>query len=178
MAKLGGLINGQDVAFDTHQAGDGQGINWKHLHLEKRLHKGGAKARFPLFGEEPPSSRGMNERELNRVSTEIRSALKNNRDLVEDLAETIAEQLRRFSSGEAEIHHARQAAQRIAGAFDLNESFLRAVEEYYEGKIFSFTSIHFNPAQNSLHEIVITGAGIAVQKPRRHNSLRRIDPRC
>jgi hypothetical protein len=48
MATLKRLINGQDIAFDTHQAGT-QHIRHRDLHLEKRLHSGG-KIRYPMFG--------------------------------------------------------------------------------------------------------------------------------
>lgn len=177
MAKLGGLINGQDVAFDTHQAGDGQSTNWQKLHLEKRLHDNRGKARFPLLGKEKPSSSGMNERDFGRVTREVRNTLKKNDASTRSLAETIVDQLRRFSSGEATVEHASMAAQTIADAFGLEREFLRVVQEYAEGRLLSFTSIHFNQAQNALQEIVITKAEIAVQKPRRQNSLRRIDPR-
>jgi hypothetical protein len=35
MAKLNRLMKGQDLAFDTHQAGDRQSVNWLALHMEK-----------------------------------------------------------------------------------------------------------------------------------------------
>jgi hypothetical protein len=54
--ELRQLIKGQNVTFDTHQAGDSQNVHVKHLHLEKRLHGGRGKARFPLFGDIKPSS--------------------------------------------------------------------------------------------------------------------------
>ena len=132
MAKLGGLINGQDVAFDTHQAGDGQSTNWEKLHLEKRLHNKRGKARFPLLGKEQPSKSGMDQREFSRVTREVKKVLKKNEDLVIDLAKIIVEQLQRFSSGEATIEDARAAAKKIANVFDLDEEFLRVVEEYSE----------------------------------------------
>jgi hypothetical protein len=177
MSKLGGLINGQDVAFDTHQAGDGQSTNWQKVHLEKRLHDNRGKARFPLLGNEKPSSSGMNESDFSRITREVRDTLKKNDALTRSLAETIVDQMRRFSSGEATVEHASLAARAIADAFDLDKEFLRVVQEYAKGRLISFTSIHFNQAQNTLHEIVITKVEIVVQKPRRHNSLRRIDPR-
>ncbi len=119
----------------------------------------------------------MNERELNRVTKEVKKVLRKNEHLVRNLAETIVEELRRFSSGEATSEDARDAARKIANAFDLNEDFLRVVEEYSKRNLTSFVSIHFNPSQNALQEVLITKTEVAVQKPRRHNSLRRIDPR-
>ena len=168
------LIKEQDVAFDTHQAGDGQSVNWEKLHLEKRLHKGG-KARFPLFGNEKPSSSGMNEDDFSRVKKEVRKALENQK-IFEALAKRIVDELDRFRNGNATHENAREAAQKIAGYFDLDKNFLRIVEEYADNKLLSFTTIHFNPNELTLHEIHQSGKEIAIQKPRIHNSLKRIYP--
>jgi len=177
MAKLGGLINGQDVAFDTHQAGDSQKTNWKKVHLEKRLHNKRGKARFPLLGNEQPSNSGMNDNDFNRVKREVKKALKKNKNLLDELASTIVTQLKRFSSGEASREDARETARRFAGYFDLDHDFLRVVEEYADKQLSSFTTIHYNPAEQTLHEIHQSKEEIVIQKPRRHNSLRRITPR-
>ena len=71
MANLKKLIHGQDVRFDTHQAGDAQPTNWHHVHLEKVLHEGG-KIRFPLAGDFQPSwSSRVNDVQYERVKREV-----------------------------------------------------------------------------------------------------------
>jgi len=35
--------------LSTHQAGDGQNVNWRNVHLEKQLHNGGGKVRLPAI---------------------------------------------------------------------------------------------------------------------------------
>lgn len=177
MAKLRGLINGQDVAFDTHQAGDAQNVNWSALHLEKRLHGGRGKARYPLFGNEKESSSGMNQDDFERITREVKKALKKNEQLLKDLAKTIVVELERFSNGEATSKDAREAARNISGYFDLDPNFLRVVEEYSNKHLSSITTIHFNPIEKTLHEIHQTKGEVVIQKPRLHNSLRRIFPR-
>lgn len=177
MAKLGGLINGQDVAFDTHQAGDSQIVNWKDVHLEKRIHNKRGKARFPILGNQEPSVSGMTDNDLRRVTKEVKKTLRKNESLVKELAITIVDVLKRFSNGEASPKDAREAAKKIAKAFDLNADFLRVVEEYADKKLETFTTIHFNPGEDSLHEIILSKEKITIQKPRRHNSLRRIKPK-
>jgi len=177
MGKLRGLINGQDVSFDTHQAGDKQQINWKNVHLEKRIHNRGGKARFPLLGGEKPSNSGMNDNDFSRVITEVKRILKKDRKLVRELAETIVTQLEKFSSHTATSETAKEAAKRFAEYFDLDSEFLRIVEEYTENRLQSFTSIHFNPVEQTLHEIHQSGKEIRIQKPRRNNSLKRIYPK-
>jgi hypothetical protein len=100
MAKFGGLITGQDIAFDTHQQGDSQPVRLKDLHLEKRLHAGG-KIRFPLFGNEPPSSsRKVSPETFDRVTKEVTKTLHKDDSLTEELGQLIVKQLVRFSSGD------------------------------------------------------------------------------
>jgi hypothetical protein len=90
MAKLGGLISCQDVAFDTHQAGRGQETCWRSLHVEKRLQGGCGKARFPLFGGASSTRPArMRAGDLDRVATEVRRALRKDEILNKKGAQTI-----------------------------------------------------------------------------------------
>ena len=171
------LINGQNVAFDTHQAGDKQETNWRKVHLEKRLHGGKGKIRFPLFDGELISHSGMNENKFKSVIDEIKKALRKNERLLIELAQTVIDQLNRFSNGKASAEDARIAAKKFAKYFDLDAEFLRIVEEYAGNKLTSFSSIHYDFTGNKLIEIVQTKEEIAIQKPKRYNSLRRITPR-
>lgn len=176
MAKLGSLINGQDVTFDTHQAGDGQPVRLGDIHLEKRLHNSGGKARFPLLGNEEPSNSGMNDKDFNRVVNEVKKVLKKNKQVEKNLAETIVAQLNRFNDKKVTSETAKEAAKRLASYFDLETDFLRIVEEYSKNSLLSFTTIHFNPTKQTLQEIHQSKKEIIIQKPRRHNSLQRIHP--
>lgn len=166
MAKLSDLINGQDVAFDTHQAGDGQKTNWKKVHLEKRLHDSKGKARFPLLGNDLPSNSGMNDKNFSRVTAEVKKSLKKNKGLLKELAATIVAELKRFSSGEATLEHAREAAKKFAGYFDLDIDFRDLVDEYADGHLTSVTTIHYNPEKKMLHEIHQSKDQIVIRKVR------------
>src|SRR5262245_57223446 len=120
MAKLARLIRGQDVAFDTHQRGDGQEVKWQELHLEKRLHHRGWKIRFPLFGKRvPSSSEGMPGKQYEKVLAEVRRELDKNPDLVQQLAETLAQQMQRFRGPDLAIETVIEGARKIAAYFDL-----------------------------------------------------------
>jgi len=175
--KLGSLINGQDVTFDTHQAGDGQRTNWKNIHLEKRLHGRGGKARFPLLGNEEPSNSGMSDNDFSQVTREVKKILKKDKNLIQNLAKTIVTELERFSNGEATSETAKEAAKRFAEYFDLDTDFLRVVEEYAKNRrLTTITTIHLKPNEQTLHEIHISKKEITIQKPCRHNSLKRIYP--
>ncbi len=164
MGKLNGLINGQDVAFDTHQSGDGQETNWENVHLEKRLHGKRGKARYPLLGDEEPSNSGMNDRDFSRVTREVKRELKKNSNLLNELAETIVNELERFSNGTATIRHAREAAQKVSDYFDLMPEFLEKVERTAQNKLTSYTSIYKNQKLKTLHAVFISKEKIRIYK--------------
>lgn len=178
MAKLNRLIQGQDVTFDTHQAGDGQEINWRSLHLEKRLHKGG-KIRFHLFGEgETTHGDRISEKDLGRVVREVRDTLNKNEKLARQLAETIVEQVKRFRSGDVTARDAMEAARNIARAFDLGEPFLSLAEIVVtDSRIARFSTIHPGKRPGSVIEIVQDAERVSVQRPKDSWSRWRREPR-
>jgi len=161
MSKLGGLINGQDIAFDTHQAGD-QNIRWQDLHLEKRLHKGG-KIRYPMFGNRVPSkSQRVNDDTIRRVTREVQKALSKNPIITEKLAQTIAGVLQRFTNYTATLASVTEAARKISSYFDLGEPFVESVIINSNKIMTEFTSRHRMPDLNedrlmrfSKNEVVI-----------------------
>jgi hypothetical protein len=172
MARLSRLIQGQDVSFDTHQAGDGQPVRWDGLHLEKRLHRGG-KIRFPFFGERQPSwNEGLSEEKYDRIVREVQKALRKDGQLLEKLAQTIVTQLDRFSNGEATIEDAQQAARKIAYAFDLGEEFVASATVYADSRIARVATLHPGQRAGSVVEIVQSASSIDIQKPS-SNSWRR-----
>lgn len=165
MAKLGGLINGQDLAFDTHQGGDGQESKWQKVHLEKRLHNRRGKVRFPLLGDEKPSNSGMSQKDFERVTVEVKNALKKNEDLLNELASTIVEQLKRFSSGKATIIDAEVAAKRFAEYFNLDTEFVKKVATYARNKnLQALSTIHYNAEEKTFHEIKQSKSAITIKK--------------
>ncbi|WP_397379326.1 hypothetical protein [Prosthecobacter sp.] len=163
MSKLGGLINGQDVTFDTHQSGDNQDINWRNVHLEKRLHRGGGKARFHLFKDASNSS-GMNNTEFTQVNREVRRAFKRNPLLKKKLAQEIVKTLSRFSSDTATIADAKLAAQNLAKYFTLGKQFLNAVDHEAEGRLLSLTTVHLNKAKGTKHEIIQSADKVKIRQ--------------
>ena len=166
MKKLQQLIRGQDVAFDTHQSGDGQPVKVRDLHLEKRLHNGG-KIRFPFFGDaEPSASEGVSDKVFARVVREVKKALRDNGRLREQLAETIASQLDRFANGLASIENAGEAARKIAGAFDLGEDFVSTVVIHANNRLISFRTLHLGRRPGTFKEIVQDAQKVAVQRPK------------
>ena len=175
--ELRRIIKGQDVAFDTHQAGDSQNVHVEHLHLEKRLHGGRGKARFPLFGDiKPSSSRRMSATVLNDVTNEVSKALRKDETLTKELAQTIVNVLKRFRNGNAnanrDIHEeAREAAKRIASYFDLDDEFLMVVENYSKGTLICFMTIHFNQEDGTLHEIAQSADSVGECKSFRVNKF-------
>lgn len=160
------LISGQDVVFDTHQAGDGRPIRVEDLHLEKRLHSGG-KIRFPLFGEGQPRSSGLNEAERGRVIREVERALSKDPVLVRELARVVYEQLSRFSQNTASLDDARQAARSIAVFFKLGEEFVNEVAAFHEGKLVQFVTHHRDPDSLERFEIRQRPAEIEIRKAKK-----------
>lgn len=166
MAKLGRLIQGQDVAFDTHQSGDGQSIHWKELHLEKRLHKGG-KIRFPFFGDRnPSSSERVSEKDYQRVVKEVSRTLNRNPELRSTLAETVVSQIDRFRGGVVTIEDAREAANKIASIFDLGDDFIGHAVIHANNRIAEFSTLHPGKQPGTVVEIVQSRSSIQIKKPR------------
>ena len=165
MSKLGGLIQGQDLAFDTHESGVRE-VHWEQLHLEKRLHEGG-KARYHLFGGREASSSGINQDRLDRVTREVRRALGKNPKLTQDLARLIAAEINRWSRGEATLEHAQEAARKIAGYFDLDERFVESVARFSKERLVQFVSQHKSLLEPSrLIEIRQSPKGIVIRSAR------------
>jgi hypothetical protein len=166
MAKFGRLIQGQDVAFDTHQSGDGQRINWEELHLEKRLHKGG-KIRFPFFQPRQPSwSERVSERDYERVVREVQKTLSKDPKLREQLAQVIVDQLARFREGDVTIETAQEAARTIASIFDLGEDFIATATVQADGHISRFATLHAGKRPGTVMEIVQSRDRIEIQRPK------------
>jgi hypothetical protein len=165
MGILGSLINGQDVTFDTHQAGDGQPTRWHNVHLEKRLHDGGGKIRYPFLDGTNPSTTGkVTPAQLKKVNKEVRSALKKSGALTDALAQKVVEVLGRFSNGEATPENAREAARTIAGYFDLDEGFVRVVEDYADNRLAFVRTIHFNKSLKTYHQIRQSSEAIEIKR--------------
>lgn len=168
VAKLSRLINGQDIKFDTHQAGDGQTVNWKAVHLEKRMHNRKGKIRIPLLGNGNPSSRRMSRDDFERIMREVRNELDSNQALIKKLAETIVDILGKFSSGQSTSEDAKQAAKKVAGYFDLDDEFESVLERYARGKLVSYTSVHMNPETGLLQEISQSKDCVVIRKARKY----------
>lgn len=163
MAKLNHLIKGQDVSFDTHQAGDGQEIHWQELHLEKTIHGGLGAIKFPLFGaREPKLPEGMTKARFNSVRSEVKRALKKNERLVRDLAETIADQMNRYSSGRAGESYAEEVARKVANSFDLDEEFIVIARNHIANRLSSYVTLHVDRADGFLYEIRQSRRGVSV----------------
>lgn len=177
MTTLKRLIKGQDVAFDTHQAGDTQEVHWRELHLEKRMHGGKGKARFPFFDHaKPSSSNRMSEDVLHRVTIEVRRALSNDPDLTQKLGETIVDSLERFSQGTATVDDGKAAAQQLAKIFGLKEEFLRVVEDYAKGRLIALKTLHADPDTKNIQEIYQSKTSVEIRRARRNYSLNNINP--
>jgi len=153
MAKLGGLISGQDIAFDTHQAGDRQSPNFRSLHLEKRRHNRRGKVRFPLFGVEEPTCSGMNKKDFNSIVSEIRRELKRNAGLIEELAKLLVTEMHRFGSNEATAEKCLEAARRIGDYFDLDSKIIGAIAKYSGDKLVMVNTLHFSTKEKNFFEI-------------------------
>lgn len=167
MTKLSRLIHGQDIAFDTHQSGDGQEVHIEELHLEKRLHRRGWKVRFPLFGNRQPSySDGMPDREYERIVREVKRTLDKNAHLTEQLAETIVGQLRRFRSGDISVEVAIEAARKIAGYFDLGEPFVVSVSIHVQPQFMRVATLHLAQRPGTVVEIAQSRDKVEIQKPK------------
>lgn len=169
MANLKRLIQGQDVRFDTHQAGDMQPTDWKALHLEKILHEGAGKIRFPLVGNHEPnwSSPRISQKNFQRVCAEVKRELNKNKNTTQILALTVADVLTRFSNGTASVKDAEEAAKKLAGYFGLDQQFSRTVCEYMGSRLLSFTSYHSTTDSQFLKKIIISTEKVEIRKSRR-----------
>jgi hypothetical protein len=165
MASLRRLIRGQDIAFDTHQAGDGQEVRFEDLHLEKRLWDGGWKVRFPLFGDRQPTrSKTMPEEDYQRVVKEVKKALKDNDELTQELAETIVRQLRRFKNSEISVEVAVAAASKIAENFGLGKPFVARVKGLVSPPVELVSTLHFERRGAYAFEIVQSANSIQIRR--------------
>lgn len=178
MANLKRLINGQNLRFDTHQAGDAQATKWQHVHLEKILHQGGS-VKFPLVGDfQPTVSSRIGRDQLESVLREVRHELRKDPKLVQAMAESVVYALSRFSSGAATIEDAKLAAKKFAKYFGLDENFVRTVEDYMGQRLHKFTSYHRNPDSIFLEEISFTDRRVEIRKSKRqyrpHTDSRRL----
>ncbi len=167
MPKLKRLIQGQDVAFDTHQSGDGQETHAEDLHLEKRLHSGG-KIRFPLHGSASPSrSRSVSEDKYHRVVAEVRRALDKDPELVSDLAKEIVAQMNRFRQGLATEQLIREAANKIASAFDLGPALAEQATLEASGRVKQFSTLHLGSRVGTAFRVTQSARGAVVERARR-----------
>jgi hypothetical protein len=166
MAKLNRLIKGQDLAFDTHQAGDGQSVHWPALHMEKRLHGGRGKLKFPLVGGFLPSKpKRMSDDDYFSILKEVTKALKKNDRLVRELVDTVIGELNRWSNGDATVGTAIEAANKIAKYFALGESLDQVVAERL-GVISSVKTIHRDEKDKLLYEVIQSKKSVVVQAAR------------
>lgn len=166
MSKLGGLIQGQDVSFDTHQSAQ-QSIQPEDLHLEKRLHKGG-KIRFPMFGTRSPSASGVNDDTYSRVTKEVTRTLRKDDELTKDLARTVASELQRFRSYQATKSEAQEAARKIAGYFDLDKFFVDSVVRYSGEILQEFVSVHRSSLTEEIKEVRLSAKAVVVRDARHY----------
>lgn len=170
MATFKRLIQGQNVRFDTHQAGDGQAINAEHLHLEKILHEGGGKIRFPMTGDfEPNYSSRVSNKQFESVRREVQRELKKNKERTTELGKAIVDVFRQYTSETVSIETLKTAAKKLAGYFGLDENFVKTVEEYANGQFLSFTSFHINPENEMLQEIKLSQKRVEIKKSKRKN---------
>lgn len=172
MATLKRLINGQNITFDTHQAGDGQAVNWRAVHLEKRMHGRAGKIRFPLFGNERGwNAVGMSPEYVERVVAEVTRALQNDKQLAEELAKVVAKTIARFSSGKATTADAKTAARTLAEIFDLDEDFVTYSERFANKNLVSASTIHVSRETGNVHELYQDGKKVRITKVRDHVML-------
>ncbi len=136
------LINGQDISFDTHQAGDGQEINYKSLHMDKKQHgRGGVRVKFAFFASEKELSienlckKAKSQDQCKKVVNEIKKVLKKNPDKKIELAKIIVTQLIKFSNKEASLEEATTVAKNIASIFNLSTDFTDKVIAIYDNNL-------------------------------------------
>lgn len=161
MAGLRKLIKDQKLSFDTHQAGDGQIVKWRSVHLEKRHNNKRGKIRVPLLSDERPTNGGMRDADFRKISSEVRKELRKNRGLVGELAKTVVDVIDRFSGGDASVEDCVLAAKKLADFFGLSPETRRSIEkDALNGRLKKYTSIHRNPANEEF--VVIEQSGEVV----------------
>jgi hypothetical protein len=161
------LINGQNITFDTHQAGDAQETNWKYIHLEKRLHGRRGKVRFPLIGNQEPSySSGLNSNEYGRIVNEVSKVLKKNENLLRELAITITDALKRFSSDQATYDDYIDSANKIADYFDLDVADVVKAYGTRENSISEFRTYHLGSEEIGVIELIQNKDLVSLRKSR------------
>ena len=161
------LIQGQNISFDTHQAGDGQEIDIYGLHLEKRFHNQKGKMRFPLFGDSKITASGIKEEKQKQVINEVKTVLKKNEYLKKQLADTIVKTLQRFMDNKVTIDTARESATKIAGFFNLDETFITMIVQraVTGNQIKEVLSIHREKDKmDSTYQIKQTKDNISISK--------------
>lgn len=162
MAVMKRLIQGQDLAFDTHQSGDGQPLKIGGLHMEKRLHRGG-KIRFSFFTGEVTSSSNVSAERQDAVVREVRRELRRNPGLQKSLSRTIVDQLIRFSGGNCTVDQCVLAANSIALAFGLGESLSQRVAIDAQGRVVECSTFHLAERPGVVKEIVQRARSVVVQ---------------
>jgi hypothetical protein len=166
VASLKRLIQGQDVAFDTHQAGDSQVVKADDLHLEKRMHRGGGKVRFPLFGDRQPSrSERVSDKDFARIVREVHKALSKKPQLQSQLAEVVVEQINRFRGGQITTEQCMEGARKLADIFDLGEPFLVQVRMNIDLLLLEVATLHAGISKGAVVEIVQSRYRIEIQRP-------------
>lgn len=164
---LKNLINGQDIKFDTHQAGDKAEVNWRDLHMEKYIHDRRGSIKFDFFSSREPQNSGMHEKDFNRVQREVKKILRKDPEKLQKFADLAVSEIVRFSSGEASQDDVELAAKNIAGHFDLNSNFEKVVVNLYGNKISSFISIH--RGKDKLFNLIFDQSGLIIQSHERQN---------
>ncbi|MFA0113578.1 hypothetical protein AB4407_07800 [Vibrio sp. 10N.261.46.E11] len=168
MANLKRLIKGQDISFDTHQAGDGQRVKWRDVHLEKRVHGERGKAKFPLLSDESPSSKGMNHDVYNRVTREVKRELSKDPNLTKNLVDTVANTIERFSQGTATIEDGVIAAKKLSSYFDLDENIVSTLPNRFDKpNNMTLSTIHNKNGGPGFIEIVQSKKKVDIRKPSR-----------
>ncbi|WP_320035771.1 hypothetical protein [Halarcobacter sp.] len=162
--KLYELIKNQRITFDTHQAGDGQEVKWRNVHLEKSIKGEKGKIRFPFLGKEEPSNSGMSNENFEKVKTEVKKILKKNTQKLDQLGQKIESELERFSQGVATVHDAEEAAKRFAEYFDLKPDFIDKVVKYRKERLSEFTTLHFSKIGQRVFAIKLTSHQIMLEE--------------
>ncbi|MEQ8409552.1 MAG: hypothetical protein RKH07_14885 [Gammaproteobacteria bacterium] len=166
MPTLKRLIKGQNIAFDTHQAGDAQEINWRDVHLEKRLHGKRGKVRFPLIGNQYPSSQGLNSNDYGRIVSEVRKVLRKNENLLQELAESVVDALKRFSNDEATYKDYIDSANRIAEYFDLDVADVVKAFGTRDNAITELRTYHLGSEDIGVIELIQNKDAVSLRKSR------------
>ena len=107
----------------------------------------------------------MSDDDYFSILKEVTKALRRNDRLVRDLVDTVIGELNRWSSGEATVGTAIEAANKIAKYFDLGESLDQVVAEKL-GAITSLKTLHKDEKDKLLYEIFQSDKKVIVQAAR------------